>query len=132
MKFAAVVLLVISLAGCSSQNIQTKEAVKDAVMSYLTARQDKTGINMSAMNVEVLNMNFQKDSAVATVAFNLKTGEGGMQMNYELQRQGNKWVVKGVSSTGHEGAAEPQALPPDHPVQGGQLPAGHPSVGTKQ
>jgi hypothetical protein len=136
-RFLATAALLLTLAGCA-KNIQTKEAVKEAIMSYLAARQDKTGIVMSAMNVEVLNMNFQSDKAQATVAFNLKTGEGGMQLGYDLEREGNKWVVKGVSSLGgHEGTPAPaQALPPGHPggaaPQGdGGLPAGHPPVETK-
>ena len=49
MKPLALALALLTLAGCA-KNIQTKEAVKEAVMAYLTARQEKTGINMSAMS----------------------------------------------------------------------------------
>ena len=129
MKLISTGLAFLCLLGCARKNIQTKEAVRDAVVEYLTARQDKTGIVMSAMNVDVTTMSFQQDRANVTVAFNLKTGEGGMQMGYELERQGDKWVVKGTAGTGgHE--APPQALPPDHPPTGG-MPAGHPPVGAK-
>jgi len=76
----------------------------------------------------VLTMNFQENTARVTVAFNLKTGETGMQLPYELERSGNKWVVKGLISNGKE---PPAGLPSDHPVPGGSggLPSGHPQVG---
>ena len=124
-KLTALALALLTLAGCSSQNIQTKEAVKEAIVSYLNARAEKTGINMGAMNVEVNTMSFQADRATVGVAFNLKTGEGGMQMSYELERQGNKWVVKGASTTGKESGG----MPPNHPPAGGALPPGHPPAG---
>ena len=129
MKPLALALALLTLAGCA-KNIQTKEAVKEAVMAYLTARQEKTGINMSAMSVEVANVTFQADHAMATVAFNLKTGESGMQMNYELERAGNQWTVKGASIADAPGGAPPGALPPGHPPAGGAgLPPGHPPAG---
>ena len=124
-KLTALALALLTLAGCSSQNIQTKEAVKEAIVSYLNARAQKTGINMGAMNVEVNTMSFQADHATVGVSFNLKTGEGGMQMSYELDREGNKWVVKGASTTGKESGG----MPPNHPPAGGALPPGHPPAG---
>lgn len=144
MKIFATALAAVLLAACS-KNIQTKEAIRDAVVEYLNARQTQTGLDMSKMTVEVVNMSFGTNTAHATVAFNLKTGEGGMQMPYDLERQGNKWVVKGTTATG----ANPHAttgggqvgtsseLPPNHPAIGstpipaGPLPAGHPPVDPK-
>ena len=140
------------LAGCS-KDIQNPEAIKQAVSEYLNAKAGETGLDMSMMDLQVTSVNFQQDQARATVYFKLKTGQGGMSMNYALDRKGDKWVVRGRQDSAANphgaGASLPQAspeLPPGHPSganpsgaspQGGeaaapgtQLPPGHPSVGT--
>ena len=130
-----------------SKDIQNSEAVKQGVMDYLRANQSKTGLNIEAMQVEVRQVSFQKEEARAGVMITPKgIPGGGMQMNYVLSRNGNKWVVKGRQENGanpHGGADTQQQMPPNHPSvpsgapqeqPGGpqQLPPGHPSVGTKK
>ena len=130
MRFSGIVVAAIALAGCS-RNIQTKEAVREAVVEYLNAKQAEMGLNMSAMNVEVANVSFQTDTALATVAFNLKTGEGGMRMNYELERKGSQWVVRSAKMAGGAPGLPPGGREPASPLPGGELPAGHPPLGSK-
>jgi hypothetical protein len=129
-KFAGLTLAAALLVSCS-RNIQTKEAVREAVVEYLNAKQAQTGLNMAAMNVEVVSMSFAEDKARVTMSFQLKTGEGGMQMAYDLDRQGNQWVVRGAG-TPAGGAAS--ALPPNHPPVGGGAPPppGPPPAGSKE
>jgi hypothetical protein len=140
-RFASAMLLC-ALAACS-KNIQTKEALQAAIIDYLNERQSKTGLDVSKMDVNVTGMTFAADTARATVQFTLKTGEGGMQMGYLLDRKGNKWVVRGIDSSSAPAVLEPQqgapnGTPPLPPLPGengapsGQLPAGHPPVGSKQ
>src|SRR5262249_54448958 len=91
-------------------------------------------IDMSRINVEVVSLSFTEDRARVTVAFNLKSGEGGMQMAYNLKRKGNRWEVDGPGSmVGASGGASQAEVPPNHPrveldPNNGQLPAGHPPV----
>ena len=132
-KFLAIALVAVGLAACS-KNVQTKDAIRDAVVEYLNAKQEQTGLDMSAMTVEVANVSFQADRAIASVVFNLKAGPGSMRMTYTLERQGNKWVVRDTKAGG---SPETPALPPDHPAVGGgggsssgELPSGHPPVGS--
>jgi hypothetical protein len=120
------VAALLSLAACS-KNIQNKEAVKQAVLEYLDARAAQTGLNMGAMDVDVSAMTFERDQARATVSFRLKEGGGGMEMNYTLDRKGDKWVVRGGQMSG----ASPHAAPaPGGPVP--EIPPGHPSEGSSR
>jgi len=135
------------LGACSHSNIQNPEAVKQAVLEYLNARAAQTGLNMDVMDLVVTSVTFQKDEAQTTILFKLKnTGQGGMSMNYTLDRKGDKWVVRGRQdnvASPHGGGATPGGtteLPPDHPSvgvppgsgapSGTELPPGHPGVGS--
>jgi hypothetical protein len=127
------------------------EAIRQAVIDHL---QKNTGLDMSAMTVEVTNVTFRGNEADANVAFKPKNmPEGGMSMSYTLENQSGRWQVKkraagGMGANPHAGgapadnAAAPSQgaatqLPPGHPPtaaapgQGAeqQLPAGHPPVG---
>jgi hypothetical protein len=136
------------LAACSRKDIQTPEAVRQAVMDDLQARQAKTGVDLSTLKVEVPSVTFNRDEARATVSF-LPKGGGGMQMPYTLTRKGDKWVVteRGVAhADALPAGSSNQPLPPGHPSFGAvpgqapgqttdgqtQLPAGHPPVQSKQ
>ena len=127
-------LVVVVLAACSRPNLQTKEAVEKAVREYLSSRQAQTGLDMNAMTVEVTTMSFEKDQATAGVYFKLKSGDGGMQMQYALDRKGDQWVVRGLTGMG-SGPHVPGSTataPGAAPERPGPLPAGHPQVGAKQ
>lgn len=118
--FVALVLL-FSTAGCK-KNIQTNEAVRDAIVKHLSARTD---LSLSTMDVEVSNVTFSENEAVATVAFKPKGGpaEAGMSMRYTLEKKGNEWAVKakadsGMGSHGGMGGGQETGLPPNHPPMG--------------
>jgi len=82
------------LAACAQKNIENKDAIRQAVLEYLSSKQAQTGLDVSAMDVDVTAMAFERDTARATVLFKVKNGDGGMQMNYTLDRKGDKWVVR--------------------------------------
>jgi hypothetical protein len=116
------------LAGCA-KDIQNQEAVKQGVMDYLKERASTMGLNIGAMDANVTSVSFEKDVARASVAFVVKgsPGAGGMNMDYVLDRKGDKWVVRGRQvSPGNAHGAEglpggaPQGLPPGHPPAGSQ------------
>jgi len=147
-KVLSLLPAVLLLAACSRKDIQTPEAVRQAVLEDLQARQAQTGVDLSSMTIEVPSVTFNKDEARATVSFVPKGGRGGMQMPYTLTRKGDKWVVSDRGAPHAEelpAGASGQALPPGHPSVGAipgeapgqtpggaQLPAGHPPVQSKQ
>jgi hypothetical protein len=121
--------LAIFALGCG-KNISNNDAVKQGVVDYLNKRMSQTGLDMNLMNVEVSSVKFDKDEAHATVSFRPKgsTPSAAMTMNYTLERQGSKWVVKGRQDsglnphgaggpmTGGEAPMQPATpLPPNHP-----------------
>lgn len=140
-SIAAVLILLGSSTACN-RAAQNKDAVKSGVVEHLSKN---SGLDLSSMDVEVTNVSFSGDQANATIAFRPKESPNqGMSMNYTLERQGAKWVVKGREggSMAPGGAAGPSQggsdLPPGHPpvgapgagsAPGGQLPPGHPPVG---
>ena len=134
MKLVALLVAAFAFTGCN-RGVESKEAVRQAVIDYLAGR---TNLNMSSMNVDVTAVTFKGDQADATVAFAPKGASGaaqGMSMRYTLERKGNRWVVKGRADSGgghsgamgggmgganpHGGAAEMPAMPPNHPPMKG-------------
>jgi hypothetical protein len=140
-KLIALLATVLVLAGCGRGGVENKEAVRQAVMDYLSKR---TNLNMSSMNVDVTSVTFKGNEADATVAFSPKGGGAGsgMSLRYALERQGNRWVVKGRAGSGGHGAGGSMPMPgmqgggQQMPgMQGGaqappsgEMPAGHPPV----
>ena len=121
-KRIALLAVTLLLAACARKNIENKEAIRQAVVEYLNSRQSQTGLDMSAMDVNVTAMTFERDTARATVDFRIKNGEGGMQFNYTLARNGDKWVVQPKAEAGGHGGVVPGGdngpteLPPNHPA----------------
>ena len=116
---------IILLLGCK-KNIQNNEAVRQGLLDYLAKRPD-----LSNMDVIVRSATFKQDEANATIFFQAKEGPGaghGMEMNYVLTRQGDKWVVKSRSGgpMGHVGS--PGMPPPPSAGADTALPPGHPAV----
>lgn len=108
------------LSGCK-KDIQSKDAVRDGVMKYLSQRSD-----LAAMDVSVAAVTFHGDEAEATVHFQAKgnTAPGaGLTMPYVLERKGSEWVVKGKSGNSQHGMGATgmpegngESMPPGHPV----------------
>ena len=113
------------LAACAQKNIENKEAIRQSVLEYLSSKQAQTGLDVSAMDVDVTAMAFERDTARATVSFKVKNGDGGMQINYTLDRKGDKWVVRPNTDNG---AGHGVAIPPNDDPGAGQLPPGHPAL----
>lgn len=108
------------MAACG-RSIQNEAAVRQGVIDYLSARRD---LNLSQMQVEVTSVSFRENEADVTVSFRPKGGDAssGMRMQYTLERTGNRWAVKGKGAGPH--GHMPTAMP------GGQMPAGHPAIGS--
>ena len=119
------------IAGCKRAP-EDKDAVKQAVVEHLTK---VPGLEMSQLDVDVSDVQFKGNEATAKVSIKPKTApEQAMSMAYNLERRGDKWVVKPRSGGGHGGAmggmgggmgSAPATQPPS---SGGELPSGHPPV----
>lgn len=126
MKFALAVLALL-LAACS-KNVQTTDAVRQAVVDDIKIRAGQTGLKMDAMDVSVSSVSFATNEARATVAFSPKgmPPGSGMSMDYVLARKGDAWSVTSRQLSGRSGGVPGGGLSP------GQLPPGHPGTESKQ
>jgi hypothetical protein len=98
-------------------------AIRAALETYLTQR---SGLNLSGMDVIIKSVKTEGDHAEAQVEFHAKQGDAQMQMTYDFVRQGNAWVVQkssGAAGSGHPPI--PEGMPP---AGAGALPPGHPPV----
>ena len=118
----------IALLAACTQNIQNMDAVRGGIVDYLKARQEKTGLNVDMMNVEVSGLTFSSSGteAHANVKFTPKKGGEGMQIPYTLDRKGEKWVVRAHA----EGGENPHAATGLPPLP--TLPPAHPPLDKKQ
>lgn len=125
MKPFLLIPFVLLLAGCN-RGLDTKEAVRQGVVDYLSAR---SNLNISSMSVDVVAVAFRGDEADATVSIRPKDGDAGsgMSMRYTLEKKGNRWVVKGKGS-GHAGSGAAMG----GGGMGGAMPPGHPAVPGEQ
>jgi hypothetical protein len=134
-RYLIIAVAILSLAGCG-KNINNKEAVKAAIVK----RVSKTGFDVSAMQVDVTNVSFHDQDAVATVAFVPKGGgpQSAVTFKYNLHRQNDEWVATGLAQGGtnmaaHAGAAAsgdtPAPVMPPSGEPSKPLPAGHPPIG---
>ncbi|HZT30527.1 MAG TPA: hypothetical protein VFA33_11615 [Bryobacteraceae bacterium] len=138
MRNVALLLTLLAALGCN-RGIDSKEAVRQGVLDYLSGR---TNLNVSSMKVEVTSVMFRDNEADAVVSFAPKGATSpsqGMEMRYTLERKGNRWVVKSRADSGksphgaggmspHGGAAGDMPMPGSAAPSGTQLPPGHPSV----
>jgi hypothetical protein len=117
--------------GCKS-SADTDNAIRDGVIRHIAGM---NGLNVNNMIVTVTKATFNGDKAQADVDIRAKNGDPkapAMELTYELQKQGNEWVVlKGQATGGMQhptAGAMPNtgALPPGHPPTNGQMPASHP------
>jgi hypothetical protein len=125
MRTLSALFLALLLAGCS-RGLQTKDAVRQGVVDHLKAR------NMSSsMDIDVTSVQFNGNRAEATVSVKPKggTAEQGMSVGYQLEQQGNKWVVVGRKDVGgmpHGGAMPGGMMPGMESPQGGMPGAANP------
>jgi hypothetical protein len=125
--------LVLLAGGCKAKTDST-DGIRAAVVKYLSAM---SGLNVNNMTVTVTKTVVTGDTAQADVEIRAKNGDPsapGMTRSYQLQKQGEDWVVVKSAQTGgmqHPTAGEMPTsnLPPGHPATGGangQMPADHP------
>jgi hypothetical protein len=102
--------MLLSLAACNRGG-QSKDAVRQGVVDYLSGRKD---LNLSSMDIDVSSVQFNGNKADATVTFAPKGGNPsqGMTMRYQLEQQGSRWEVVGRQDSGHAGAVAPGAANP--------------------
>jgi hypothetical protein len=137
MKRAAYILVALGLvvfAGGCAKPPSDADAVRAGINQHLAGL--KT-INLSAMDMEVLNVSIQGNQAQAQVEFRPKTGApagAGMQVSYALAKQNGVWVVQTTQPMGgsiqHPGPGEnphmtPGMTTPGAPASG--VPSGAPS-----
>jgi hypothetical protein len=120
--------------GCKSKT-DNKNAIRDGVLKHIASM---NGLNVNNMTVTVTQANVHGDTAEASVDIRAKNGDPNappMQLVYQMQKQGEEWVVVKGQPTGgmqHPAPGEappPGTMPPNHPTNGGasgQMPANHP------
>jgi hypothetical protein len=115
--------LAVCLIGCNRSS-QDKEAVRQGVLDHLKAR----GMNLPQMDVNLTSVQFNGKTAEASVSFVPKTNAGGpgMSFAYQLEQQGNKWVVvdrKEAGGAPHGGMPAAGGAMPGAGSQPGPAPA---------
>lgn len=126
------ILLVVALTACSVVGEKEKERaeITAALQKYLSER---SGLNLSAMDWKITNLNTDRDTADVQVTFTTKQGGASMTMEYQMKRQNGVWAVQKVGPRGapgtpvHPGADQTPTAPPAGSGTGA-LPPGHPPV----
>jgi type IV pilus biogenesis protein CpaD/CtpE len=150
MRRVILAVAVLTLAGCA-KDINNKDAVKTAIMK----RVSKTGFDVKAMKVDITQVSFHDQDAVATVSFVPNAGppEAAVTFKYNLHRQNDEWVATGLAQGGgmaahggapsgpnpHGGTMPGGAMPGGSlpgsmsaPAPANGLPSGHPPLGQQQ
>jgi len=120
-------ILCVLAAGCA-KTVSDQDAIRASIEKHLNERSD---LNLSAMDREFKQVSVNGDHANAQVEFRVKGGDAQMNIEYALQRQGKDWTVLSSQPMGmgdpHSGM--PQQPPTSGPYYGqGQPPQGHPPV----
>jgi hypothetical protein len=135
-KHAITALALLALAGCSSRNVDSLDAVKQGVIKDISKN-----INVAAMDVNVVSVSFRDKEADAVVSFAPKGGSAaqGLTMNYTMERKGDEWHIKSRAQSDlqkHAAQAPPNGAMPGADMSGvmpeghGQaMPPGHPATG---
>jgi hypothetical protein len=133
--FAVVAGALLLFAGACKSKTDDNAAIRDGVVKHIASM---NGLNVNNMTIVVTQATVNGDKAQASVDIRAKSGEPSapaMQLTYDMQKQGEEWVVlKGQAVGGMQhpapGEMPPQgSLPPGHPSTGGssgQMPANHP------
>lgn len=80
------------------------------------------------MDVNVTSVSFHGDQADAVVSFVPKgMPSSPVTFQYNLQREGNAWVIKGHAQSANHGGGGMGQTDPHAAIPGG-MPAGHPGI----
>jgi hypothetical protein len=121
---AALLGTLLLLTGACKSKTDNKDAIRDAVVKHIAGM---NGLNVNNMSIVVTQATVNGDKAQANVDIRAKNADPSsppMQLSYDLQKQGEEWVVLKGQPTG--GMQHPA---PGHPATGGtsgQMPASHP------
>ncbi len=126
------VALIAPLASCGVIGEKEKERaeITAALQKYLNER---SGLNLSAMDWTIQELNTDRDTAKVQVTFTAKQGGASMVMEYQMKRENNLWTVQKSGLRGsegmpvHPGAETAPAMPPAGSGSG-TLPPGHPPL----
>jgi hypothetical protein len=116
--------LVLMTGACKSKT-DSKDAIRDGVVKHIAGM---NGLNVNNMSIVVTQATVNGDKAEANVEIRAKNAEPGappMQLVYQMQKQGEEWVVVKGQPTGGMQHPAPGEMPPG----GGGLPPGHPATG---
>jgi len=132
-------VVVCASTGCNRAS-QSQEAIRQGVIEYVSSK-----VNVGAMDVNVVSIDFKGKEADALVEFKAKGSQAnsGLQMRYTLEQQSGKWVVKDKAQAGGSPHGAPGAGGSPHSAPGGspdgapggalgsgsgELPPGHPPL----
>jgi hypothetical protein len=95
---------VLTWTGCSrADNLHSQEAVKAAIEAHLQQRAD---VMYSSMTLEVQDVKFSGDTALAQATFRSKrSSQISVGVNYTLHRAGDHWEVDRSTPAGGMGAS---------------------------
>jgi hypothetical protein len=119
---------ILAPGGCKAKTDE-KAAIREGVIKHIAGM---NGLNVNNMTITVTKSTIDGDKAQADVDIRAKMADPtapAMQLTYEMQKQGNEWVVLKGRATGGMQHPAAGALPPGHPSTNGasgQMPADHP------
>lgn len=92
--------------------------IRAAIQDHL---QHASNLNLQAFDTDITQVTVQGDHAQAQVDFHIKSGQGMMQMNYQLENRAGTWAVVASNPAGSD-VSHP-------PVDQSQAPGAVPAVG---
>jgi len=97
-RIGSFLLFILALAGCHRGAQAGKDAVREGVLDYLSGRKD---LSIGSMNVEVTSVQFDGNTADATVAFSPKgvPSSQGMTMRSNSRGAGGWWCRIRIPAT---------------------------------
>ncbi len=132
---ALILTLVFALCGTACRKAGTAErdheAIRVAIEKYLSER---SNLNRQAMEMKIGRITIEGNTAQAPVEFQARGAAAAgftMQMQYQLERQEGGWVVKTSRAAGDGAVRSQGATPPSSAGPPGEMPAGHPPVGSQ-
>jgi hypothetical protein len=142
----------IAQAGCQKLQQSSSDGIREGIRQHLSSLNT---LNLSAMDMNITNVNVNGNTALAQVEYVPKTGAppgAAMRVSYSLEKHDERWVVVKTNSLG--GAIDHPAqganphlqtgqvhgdlpnfremLPSTNPDMNGALPPGHPQIPATQ
>ena len=103
-------------AGACKSKTDSKEAIRAGVVKHIASMK---GLNVNNMDVVVTQVTVNGNSAEANVDIRAKNGDPNappMQLVYQMQKQGDEWVVIKGQPTGGMAHPAPGEAPSERPL----------------